>query len=190
MKKKLVGIISAMMVLAMGTTVFADPSRELGGGEASGATVESYTAAFETPAAAEAAITALDNSVGADNVTAVVSFTKPTKKLDNGNYEITYTNTQFKSGEAYDVLHYVKGAWVVIAKGVAVSNGSVTFQTDSCSPFAFVKSGAASTVKTDDKLVGANTSPKTGSALPILPVLAIACLAGVVVCGKKVKFNA
>ena len=87
-----------------------------------------------------------------------------------------------KAGAAVAVLHWNGTAWEVI-KPDAVNDGTVKATLTSLSPVFVVEFSA---LTSDGKAV----SPKTGSSMPVLPVMAVICMAGVaVVATKKVKCN-
>ena len=87
-----------------------------------------------------------------------------------------------KAGAAVAVLHWNGTAWEVI-KPDAVNDGMVKATFTSLSPVFVVEFSA---LTSDGKAV----SPKTGSSMPVLPVMAVICMAGVaVVATKKVKCN-
>lgn len=85
-------------------------------------------------------------------------------------------------------LHYntTTGVWETI-KG-SCGNGFVTGTFTSLSPIAIVQMSADTEAV---EVVDANkvTSPKTASELPVFPVIAVICVAGIAICAKKVKFN-
>ena len=65
------------------------------------------------------------------------------------------------------------GSWEVINPD-SVGNGTVTATFTSLSPIAFV---------------AYNASAQTGETTPVLPIIVLICVAGIAVCGAKVKFN-
>jgi hypothetical protein len=97
------------------------------------------------------------------------------------------------------VLHFntTTGAWETIVPTVA--DGTVTFTSATFSPISIVKYTVESKESTDSNNDSTTTttttttsdgtveSPKTGEAAPVVAVVAVICLAGVAVCGKKVK---
>lgn len=196
MKKKLAGLLAAVMVLATGITAYAAPSAttataDTKGAEASVAALASgvsvsaggvkidgadstvvptiKTASVETSNSAKSAATSM---VGANatvlklvDVSLPVSFKSAT---------ITFDVAGVKAGQKVSVLHQkADGTWEKI-QDVTVADGKVTATFTSLSPVAFVVEG---------------TSDKTGASVPVLAILAMLCLAGVVFCSAKVKFN-
>jgi len=196
MKKKLAVVLAIVMVWAMGITAFAAPSATTVTADKTGAT--------ETASALADGISVSTNSVKINGVDSTVvptlkavsaetveSAKESAKKLVSSNatvlklvdvslptsFEkatITFDITGVKAGQKVTVLHQKSdGTWEVISDS-KVEDGKVTATFTSLSPVAFVVEG---------------TADKTGTALPVLPLLALACLAGVIFCGTKVKFN-
>ncbi len=108
-------------------------------------------------------------------------------------------------GQNVAVLNYYDGAWHNLVHGGA-GNGEVSAKFTHCSPVMVITydvetveatpdAGANDNADSNDN-AGSNagttdttpTSPKTG-VLPVAAITAGICLAGVAVCGKKVKFN-
>ena len=86
---------------------------------------------------------------------------------------LTFSVDSVKAGESIIILHEKSaGVWERITPD-AVADGKVTATFTSFSPIAIVKVAA--------------TTEKTGVTLSLLPLAAIACAAGAVVCGKKSK---
>ena len=87
-----------------------------------------------------------------------------------------------KAGDAIMILHFTGTEWETIAPD-AVEDGTVTATFTSLSPVFVVEFSALTSE-------GNAVSPKTGSSMPVLPVMAVICMAGVaVVATKKVKCN-
>ena len=79
------------------------------------------------------------------------------------------------AGQDVTIIHQKADmSWESI-KPTAVANNSVTFNLESNSPIAIV--------------INATTAPKTGDMVMVIAMLAILCLAGVAVFGKRVKLN-
>ncbi len=203
MKKKLAGLVAAMMVLAVGTTAFASPEAKIkvdGAVDKTGqkvdVTVETNTnTAASSEKAAEVAETINNNANEEAAVVGVVNVVPPagyTVSAANP-LTITFAIPEVKSGEKIIVLHWNGQRWEnASVSNVVVANGSVTATFTNLSPVAFVRITEKATAPSGsgDNGSGKPTSPPGGETAPILPILAIVCLAGVVVCGKKVKFNA
>lgn len=127
---------------------------------------------------------------------------------------ITFSAPGINKGDTVAVLHLkADGTWESIS--AVAGDGSITGKFTSLSPVWYFKVNLASVeapagtpaetpiyspewyeaqkaLYTDNSAAAgtdAVTSPKTADAAPILPVLAVVCLAGVVVCSRKVKFN-
>lgn len=188
MKKRFVAVLAGLMVLAFGaTSVFAADS-------ASTSTTDAEAAAsyFSSSSVSEAAtITVSEATYDSDaEVTAVTD-------ADVSDLEEGVTYVVVIDGTAYEA--YVEDGVLYIAGDVAdaISEGlDLTVYADDDAEAddddaetdddddAETDDGTSSTDSTDDE-----TSPKMGE-FSVLPLLAIAALAGVVVCGKKVKFYA
>ena len=188
MKKTLAGLLAAMMILTMGTTVFAagssnakttvDSAKDANGNAVTATISETVDKAVEdkvadaakTLATADQKATVLDvfdvNCGGATNVT------------------VTFNVAGVKASDNIKIMHYDGTKWETdCVSDIKVVDGKVSAKFASFSPIAIVRVEAATTATTP-------TSPATGSTLPVLPVVAFACAAGAVICGRKVKFNA
>lgn len=134
------------------------------------------------------------------------NLTKPTK--------ISFSAPGIKMGDSVIVLHMnADGTWESI-EATATADGEITGVFASLSPVLWSRVAleeapaadelpwspehyeemkadyaAAQDAAAQDAAPAAVTSPKTADAAPVLPVLALVCLAGVVVCSRKVKFN-
>ena len=194
MKKKIAGLLAAVMVLAMGTTVFAAPSAEAGAEteKAVGSVKTEATAVTPDGKSVTVTVKAVENtSVLADakkeaegkgTVLGIVDVTADLKGAKS--VDVTFSVAGVKAGENIVVLHQkADGKWETLPI-VKVEDGKVTATFTSFSPVVVVKAKAAASNGTE----GA-TSPKDGAPVSALPVLAMLCAAGVVVFGRKVKFN-
>lgn len=193
MKKKVAALLTAIMVMAMGTTAFA----------ASPTTTTTDTTT--TTATAYADVTIAGNGVVIDGVasnvaptiTAVttaqveaaqaqavasISSTAKVLKMVDVSLPVSFTKAQLTfnvsgvtEGQKIAVLHQKHdGSWETITPD-AVGNGTVTATFTSLSPVA---------------IVAYNASAQTGETAPVMPVIiAVICMAGVAICAKKVKFN-
>lgn len=220
MKRKLAGLLTALMVLAMGTTAFAAGSPNSGSNSGTTSTPPSASQDTVIGDATNTKITQVSTAVAAaaENVAKqvspnaeVVSVVDVTYdgEIPAGGVQISFSLAGVQAGDNYVLLHQLPdGRWEVITPD-SIENGMIKATFTSLSPVAFVKiasaqnggstitdgtngtstkpSGTTSTSNTAAKAV--NASPKTGAALPVLPVLAMLCVAGIVVCGRKVKFN-
>lgn len=220
MKRKLAGLLTALMVLAMGTTAFAAGSPNSGSNSGTTSTPPSASQDTVIGDATNTTVTQVSEAVAAaaENVAKqvspnaeVVSVVDVTYDgvIPAGGVQISFSLAGVQVGDNYVLLHQLPdGRWEVITPD-SIENGKITATFTSLSPVAFVKiasaqnggstitdgtngtstkpSGTTSTSNTAAK--AASASPKTGAALPVLPVLAMICVAGIVVCGRKVKFN-
>ena len=237
MKKKLISVLAAVMVLTMGTTVFAatSPTTKSVSNVEVNATQKVVVKPTETqaPATYVEGINSINSNTGAAAVKAVTDNTMASVKAEIQSQmndvakladtigsatlkQIAADSTKqvtpsvkfaaevtapagvtvsaanpitldlpapgVKAGAAVAVLHWNGTAWEVI-KPDAVNNGTVKATFTSLSPVFVVEFSA---LTNDGKAV----SPKTGSSMPVLPVMAVICMAGVaVVATKKVKCN-
>ena len=179
MKKKIAVVLTALMVMAMGTTAFAATSPTTKTSETTTAEATAYanvtaapTVKAVTTAQVEAAQTQAVASVAPTakvlqmiDVTLPVSFEKA---------QLTFSVNGVTAGQKIAVLHQKHdGSWEVINPD-SVGNGTVTATFTSLSPIAFV---------------AYNASAQTGETTPVLPIIVLICAAGIAVCGAKVKFN-
>lgn len=195
MKKKIAGLLAAVMVLAMGTTVFAAPSAEAGAEteKAVGSVKTEATAVTPDGKSVTVTVKAVETTseVAAANKAAegkgtVLGIVDVTATIPEGakSVDVTFAVDGVKAGDNIVVLHQkADGKWETLPI-VKVEDGKVTATFTSFSPVVVVKAKAAASNGTE----GA-TSPKTGAPVSALPVLAMLCAAGVVVFGRKVKFN-
>lgn len=214
MKKKFISVVTALMVLAMGTTVFAASPSTAGTKE------ESYKAAVSEVTTAEGtAVTvkaASEEQVKAaeavENVTVKAVIDVDITLAAGETATLTFKVPSVKAGSSIQVLHWDGAKWESSSvSNVKVEEGKVTATFSSLSPIAIVEAQtvaeavsaapvyspewyeAQKAANTDNSAAAAAastvTSPKTGETAAVLPVLAVICAAGVVVCGKRVKFN-
>lgn len=237
MKKKLISVLAAVMVLTMGTTVFAatSPTTKSVSNVEVNATQKVVVKPTETqaPATYVEGINSINSNTGAAAVKAVTDNTMASVKAEiqsqmndvakladiigsatlkqiaadstkqvtpsvkfaadvtaPAGVTVSATNPitldlpapGVKAGAAVAVLHWNGSAWEVI-KPDAVNDGMVKATFTSLSPVFVVEFSALTSE-------GNAVSPKTGSSMPVLPVMAVICMAGVaVVATKKVKCN-
>ena len=183
MKKKLMGLLTAITVLSMGMTAFAAESPKSASKDVTSDTtnVEVYTASATT---AKAAATEAEKISKKAEVLATVDVVYTGSKADLAKgveIKLSVPGVKVEKGYTYIILHQkADGTWERVPV-TGYGEGWITGKFTDLSPVAIVKVPAAGDTK---------NSPKTGSTLPVLPVLAMLCLAGVGVCGSKVKFNA
>ena len=202
MKKKIAGLLAAVMVLTMGTTVFAAQSAELGAEESKvvekamgsvstkatavtpdGTSVTVTVTAVESKTIVEAATTQAAEAVKGGTVLGIVDVTA---EIPEGaqSVDVTLTVDGIKKGDSIVVLHQkADGTWETLASKVE-KDGEVIATFTSFSPVVVVKAAATETSQTEGL-----TSPKDGDPVSVLPVLAILFAVGIVVFGRKVKFN-
>lgn len=222
MKRKLAGLLTALMVLAMGTTALAAGSPSSGSNSGTTPSKPSTTVPSTPPGTQDTVIGDASNTtisqvseavrdaaesvakyVSADaQVTAVVDVTYD-GEIPAGGVQISFSLTGVQAGDNYVLLHQLPdGRWERINPD-SIENGVIKATFTSLSPVAFVKlpsqnSGntngtstrPSGTTSTSNTAAVTAASPKTGAALPILPVLAAISAAGMIVCGKKVLLNA
>lgn len=202
MKKKIAGLLAAVMVLTMGTTVFAAQSAELGAEESK--VVEKAMGSVSTKATAVTpdgnSITVTVTSVESKSIVevannqaakivkggTVLGIVDVTAEIPAGaqSVDVTLTVDGIKKGDNVIVLHQkADGTWETLASKVE-KDGEVTATFTSFSPVVIVKAAATTSAETEGL-----TSPKDGDPVSVLPVLAILFAVGVVVFGRKVKFN-
>lgn len=237
MKKKLISVLAAVMVLTMGTTVFAatSPTTKSVSNVEVNATQKVVVKPTETqaPATYVEGINSINSNTGAAAVKAVTDNTMASLKAEIQSQmndvakladiigsatlkQIAADSTKqvtpsvkfaadvtapagvtvsaanpitldlpasgVKAGAAVAVFHWNGSAWEVI-KPDAVNDGMVKATFTSLSPVFVVEFSALTSE-------GNAISPKTGSSMPVLPVMAVICMAGVVIVAtKKVKCN-
>lgn len=212
MKRRVVALLTALSVMAMSMTALAAPSAGASdtttnsnvntsvkaetsvkyddvkvpegltkGEEPAAATVQS---AASTAASLMKDLKSLGELLKNDTLKAAAANTKYTVSaklltvlnLDGtpGTYEITVPGV--KKGAIVFLLHETGSNWDVIP-AEAPADGTVKATFGSFSNYAIVQVdlGAA--------------SPKTGEGFPVVVVMALVCLAGVVVCRRKVRFS-
>lgn len=219
MKKKFLSVLTALMVLSMSTTVFGanSPTTEepvkptdkvdVAEGvttvvtEAEGATLSAATTEEVQKVVDEATKHINEGSKG--SVLAVFN-------LDGKDgATVTVTVPSLQKGDSVFVLHIKDDGTSEVLNATVGDGGKVTFVAPSFSTFAVVKTASVASaeelpyspeyyenMKAENAAATGTaaasnttaTSPKTGEAA-MMPVLAAICLAGVVVCARKVKFN-
>ena len=201
MKKKLAAVLAALMVLTVGTTVFAAPSTDTTDTTVTKAAESVGTVTSSTPGVENVKVTTVasaDVVTDAGKVAATVAKSSNAKEevlgvveinatLPTGGADLVIAVSGVKAGDNIVVLHYssAKNEWEKLTPK-SVADGKIVVHFDSLSPVAIVRMSPVAAATTP----ATPTSPKTGTAFPVLAILAIVCAAGVVVCGRKVKFNA
>lgn len=247
MKKKVAAVLTALMVLSIGTTAFAASSptttTSANGAEVKveatvtaaesveRTTVETVTIGGEevepeitalSQTTFDEAVTTATNTLDAKNlenlpdsykelkeagsdktvtaeVLSAVEISLPVDIPEEG-VQLTIAIDGVKAGDMIVLLHKGADGWERIYPD-KVKNGKVVATFTSLSPIAIVKYTVStknnSTKPADNTSTNTTnntaeagttvTSPQTGESASVLPVVALICLAGIVVCGKKVK---
>lgn len=191
MKKKMVALFAALMVLSMTTPVFAAPSVEaeniakpvasasavvngqqvqLSVEKVAGQTLDTVYDKVEKAVAESASKT------DKHSVVAVVDVSLPAGvKIPAGGIAITFDVDGVVAGDKIYLLHgKADGTWETITPS-KVADGKVTATFTSLSPVAIVKVSDVA------------ASPKTGVPFVVAPVAALVCVAGAVGCARKMK---
>ncbi len=218
MKKKFISVLAALMVLAMGTTVSAaSPTTDEQKAEtykeavsevktADGTAVTVKAATTEQVKAAETAAEQIKTEQKAETVTVKAVVDVDITLAEGETATLTFAVPSVKAGANIQVLHWDGAKWESgSVNGVKVEDGKVTATFSKLSPIAIVEvqqvaaaAGEVYNPGAHDKYLTNNnattdtttvTSPKTGENAAFLPMMAVICLAGVVVCSRKVKFN-
>lgn len=225
MKKKFISVLTAVMLLSMGTTVFgaASPSTsttEPVGTEKVAVAADAATAVTEVSGATATTATASEvqdavNKAAAvvesayagykGNVAAVIKLDNPTNVKD-GVATVSITVPSIRTGVDIFILHiHDDGTYETITDVTVGAGGKITFKVTDFSTFAVVEVEKVASANTEpayqpgtyDKYLTSTsntaatevTSPKTADATAFVPGMAVICLAGIVVCARKVKFN-
>lgn len=155
--------------------------------------VNSATVAVYDDAAKKAS--AVVSNAEVVKVVTVVDIDVPAlKKGETAVVKITLPKVE--AGKSYVLLHEVSaGNWEVI-NPTEVGAGYLVAELKGFSNYAVVEVQPVAEDEDDDDddeevaaPVDAAVSPKTGEALPVAGGIALVCLAGVVFCAKKAKFN-
>ena len=206
MKKKIAILLTTLMILTMGTTVFAAGSSSatdttvktaaevaaekeaeaLASGVSAGAagividgvasTVNASLTAV-SPATADSAKNAA--SVLVSNTASVLKVVDVKLPVSFKSVTITFQVNGVKAGQKVSVLHQTaSGAWEVLP--ATAGDNTITATFTSLSPVAFVVEGSAA---------DGTVSPKTGATLPVAVILSGICFVGFVVCSRKLTCN-
>ena len=178
MKKKVCSLLTAVMVLVMGTTVFAAPSPDA----ATKSTQETYKTVVSEAAADKVAEAVSTFKNATTTIAAVFDLAAPEGTVVSAEnpYVATFTVPAVAGIGADDVViikHWNGTAWETInPSNVDRATGKITASFTSLSPIVVLVEKPAGSV-----------SPKTADTMPVLPILAVICIAGIAVCGKKVR---
>jgi len=198
MKKKLAVVLAAFMMLSC-TTVLAAPSIDTNVKVETAKTESGVVVAVTAETTPEAKAKLETNKAEAikraetskAEVVAMVSLTGTVPAGEK--VDVTVSVASAKKGETFKVEHLKSSdnTWETL-NGVSNADGYVTIKGISeFSPFYIAKVDTSTNANSWLYYVNANpygaaTLPKTG-AVAVLPVVAMACLAGAVVCGRKEK---
>ena len=206
MKRKMVALLAAAMVLGSTATFVAAPSAsandvktesvselkqsftnaQSSAGEVTIATVDQATVDSAVDAIVEQILQEAENKVTAQ-ILALAEVTIPNVK---GKVTITFSVPEVKAGETIKIGHQMaNGTWEFFAAD-KVSNGEVTATFNSLSPVAIIKvaaegNGNGSGTGNGSGSGDSTTFPQSGVGVSTAALLAAAGLAGVVVCRKK-----
>ncbi len=180
MKKKMVALFAALMVLVVTTPVLAAPSvtaediaKTVGKvvTVVNGQEVELVKEAVDEKTL-ETVYTKVEKKT--DTVVAVVDVKLPAGNIPAEGISITFNVDGIVAGDKLYILHEkADGTWETI-NPTKVEDGKVTATFKSLSPVAIVKTVAQA------------TSPQTGVAV-VAPLVALVCLAGATGCARKMK---
>lgn len=184
MNKKLAVVLAALMMLSTTTFLAAESP-------VAGVTSETESVTVAAPTVTDSEVVDAVEAVGAEeeDVVAVVELTL--KDGETMPTTVTLTVAGVEDGDAIKALHKYDGVWV--ERPAKVVDGKVVIDftgADHFSPVIIVKVDATEGNNIYYWLASpygaAATLPKTG-AVAVLPVAAMACLAGAVACGRKEK---
>ena len=157
MKKTLVGVLAALMVLTMGTTVFASTSPNAN--DATSSQLKEAVTSIQSTGSAQV----YADAVQADNVTEANTQAKAMAEdatllaavdltyagsVPTAGVQIKLAVSSIKSGDKLVVLHKKAGGWEKIQPD-QVGNGYVIFTMKSFSPVAIAKVPGSTTVSYD-----------------------------------------
>jgi len=182
MKKKMVALFAALMVLCVTTPVLAAPSvtaEDIAKPvEAAVAVVNGQQVKLDVEKVESTVLEAVYTKVEkkTDSVVAVVEVSLPAGvKMPAEGISITFDVDGVVAGDKVYLLHGLDGGKWETINPTKVEDGKVTATFTSLSPVAIVKTASAS------------TSPKTGAPLVVAPIVALACVAGAAGCARKMR---
>lgn len=182
MKKKVLALVCALtMVMGMSISVFAASpqagSISTGTQTFGAATVENFANVTTVEGATVKAVdfaTASEAVAEANALFGSSTFVATIVDITGTPGTITIKNPNVWAGQSVIVLHKVNGVWKQETV-TSVADNAVTLTVDSFSPFAVVIDTSASTA----------LSPKTRDIVLMVGAIALVCVAGVVLTGKK-----
>ena len=182
MKKKMVALFAALMVLCITTPVLAAPSvtaEDIAKPvQAAVTVVNGQQVKLEVEEVESTTLEAVYTEVEkkTDSVVAVVDVSLPAGvKMPAEGISITFDVDGIVAGDKVYLLHGLDGGKWEVINPTKVEDGKVTATFTSLSPVAIVKTVAAS------------TSPKTGAPLVVAPLAVLVCFAGATACARKMK---
>lgn len=203
MKKRILALACAMALMcAMSSTAFAagsvttesvtkstavvaaDPALTIGSQQLTAKTIEEFAKTTTVTSTVNATIKAVSTDIakaavaeaksvvgGNAFIASVIDLSVP---AGTGEASFTLNCANIAAGQSVTILHQkADGTWETI-KPSSVANGSVTFTLTSYSPVAIVINA---------------TAPKTGDMAVIISMLAVVCLAGAVIFGRRTRLN-
>lgn len=198
MKKRVFALVCALVLMfAMSINVFAstsatgadvagnseDASATIGSQTITAATLASYADKTKVSSNVDAKIAAVSMETAKAAIAQAKAVVGPNASIativdlsvPEGTGAATFTlSCSVSAGQNVTILHLKKdGSWESI-KPSNVSNGSVTFSLSSYSPVAVVVNG---------------TAPKTADMVLLVAGIAVVCLAGATVFGRKAKLS-
>lgn len=185
MKKKLAVVLTALMMLSTSTVFLAAGSPDTGV-KAETAGVE-VTASETTEAEAKEAVVKVVEKANAETTEVVAVVELNGEVPEDG--KVTLSVDGIEDGDDVVALHFYDGAWVERPASVVDGKVVVDFSgAEHFSPVVIAKVAAESNFYywVASPYGNATTLPKTG-AVAVLPIAAMACAAGAVVCGRKEK---
>ncbi len=191
MNKKLAVVLAALMMLS--TTTFLAAGSPVSNDvtvETEGVTISTTETVEMDATTATTIITQYaDTAVEAEDVTPVAVFVIDENSVMPADKKVTFTVEGVVDGDNVIALHLYNNEWV--ERAASVVNGKVVVNFGDAEHFspiiiAKVETTTATTTTPYNGAHFATTLPKTG-AVAVLPVAAMACLAGAVACGRKEK---
>ena len=188
-KKKMLAVLAALMVLTVATPVLAAPSVTaedvaapvdavvtVVNGQEVELTVEPVEEAVVETVYDKVETATTSSSTETHTVAAIVEVSLPAGvTMPAEGLAITFDVDGIVAGDHIYLLHQkADGTWETITPS-KVADGKVTATFTSLSPVAIVK------------VVDEATSPKTGAPLAVAPIVALVCVAGTVGCARKMK---
>lgn len=183
MKKRIIALLAAVMVLGSTTTVLAASPDAPGTNAEVVDTKENVTGA--TVNGAKVDLTEVEDVKAIAAVTNVASVNKVLGLVDvnvQGKATVTFNLKGATVGKKIAVYHWDGKAWGLVTTVTITEAGKLTATFEDLSPVMFVDVTTAQEGGNNGGSTGG--SPNTG-AVAVLPLVAVAGLAGAAVCAKK-----